>query len=291
MVTIATNMAGRGTDILLGGNPAGLASEALHKRGLNPAEVDKETYDAALAEAKAQTEAEHVRGRRGRRPAHRRHRAARLPPHRQPAPRPRRPPGRSGLVAVLPLARGRPHEAVRLGAGDRAHGAPRPRGRRRHRIAARLEDHRVGAEPRRGVQLRHPQARRRVRRRHQQAARDDLRRARQGAQQRGPDRDGPGVPRRGARRARRDRARGRRPARVEPRRALEPAPPDGPDRRGHERRRAVGHREPRGHRRPRPRARRCGARGQGGRGRARTTGRWSSGSSCCGRSTRCGSST
>ena len=60
MVTIATNMAGRGTDILLGGNPAGLASESLHKRGLNPAEVDKETYDAALAEAKAQTEAEHV---------------------------------------------------------------------------------------------------------------------------------------------------------------------------------------------------------------------------------------
>ena len=48
-VTIATNMAGRGTDILLGGNPAGLASELLHQRGLNPAEVDKDTYDAALA--------------------------------------------------------------------------------------------------------------------------------------------------------------------------------------------------------------------------------------------------
>ena len=45
-MTIATNMAGRGTDILLGGNPAGLASELLHKRGLNPAEVDKDTYDA-----------------------------------------------------------------------------------------------------------------------------------------------------------------------------------------------------------------------------------------------------
>src|SRR6185312_9875963 len=58
-VTIATNMAGRGTDILLGGNPAGLASEALHKRGLNPAEVDKETMDAALAEARAITEADH----------------------------------------------------------------------------------------------------------------------------------------------------------------------------------------------------------------------------------------
>jgi len=60
-VTIATNMAGRGTDILLGGNPAGLASEILHKRGLNPAEVDKPTYDAALAEAKVVTEEDHER--------------------------------------------------------------------------------------------------------------------------------------------------------------------------------------------------------------------------------------
>jgi preprotein translocase subunit SecA len=60
-VTIATNMAGRGTDILLGGNPAGLASEILHKRGLNPAEVDKATYDAALAEARATTDEDHAR--------------------------------------------------------------------------------------------------------------------------------------------------------------------------------------------------------------------------------------
>src|SRR3954452_8974127 len=60
-VTIATNMAGRGTDILLGGNPAGLASESLHKKGLNPAEVDAETYDAALAEAKAITQEDHDR--------------------------------------------------------------------------------------------------------------------------------------------------------------------------------------------------------------------------------------
>ncbi|HET7029623.1 MAG TPA: preprotein translocase subunit SecA [Candidatus Limnocylindrales bacterium] len=60
-VTIATNMAGRGTDILLGGNPAGLASEMLHQRGLNPAEVDKETYDAAFAEAKQITDEDHER--------------------------------------------------------------------------------------------------------------------------------------------------------------------------------------------------------------------------------------
>jgi preprotein translocase subunit SecA len=60
-VTIATNMAGRGTDILLGGNPAGLASELLHRKGLNPAEVDKDTYAAALAEAKTITEEDHER--------------------------------------------------------------------------------------------------------------------------------------------------------------------------------------------------------------------------------------
>jgi preprotein translocase subunit SecA len=60
-VTIATNMAGRGTDILLGGNPAGLASELLHRRGLNPAEVDHDTYEAALAEAKQITDEDHER--------------------------------------------------------------------------------------------------------------------------------------------------------------------------------------------------------------------------------------
>jgi preprotein translocase subunit SecA len=58
-VTIATNMAGRGTDIKLGGDEAGLASEILHRKGLNPAEVDKETYAAALAEAKRVCDEDH----------------------------------------------------------------------------------------------------------------------------------------------------------------------------------------------------------------------------------------
>src|SRR6266581_8653417 len=60
-VTIATNMAGRGTDILLGGNPAGLASELLHRKGLNPAEVDKATYDEAFEEAKRICDEDHER--------------------------------------------------------------------------------------------------------------------------------------------------------------------------------------------------------------------------------------
>jgi preprotein translocase subunit SecA len=58
-VTIATNMAGRGTDIKLGGDAAGLASDILHKRGINPAEVDKATYESALAEARAITDVDH----------------------------------------------------------------------------------------------------------------------------------------------------------------------------------------------------------------------------------------
>ena len=60
-VTIATNMAGRGTDIKLGGDSAGLASDTLHQRGLNPAEVDSATMDAAVAEARVVTDEDHVR--------------------------------------------------------------------------------------------------------------------------------------------------------------------------------------------------------------------------------------
>jgi len=52
-VTIATNMAGRGVDILLGGNPEGLAREMLRKRGVDLTAVTKEEWEAALAEAKA----------------------------------------------------------------------------------------------------------------------------------------------------------------------------------------------------------------------------------------------
>ncbi|MDW8293181.1 MAG: preprotein translocase subunit SecA [Anaerolineae bacterium] len=57
-VTIATNMAGRGVDILLGGNPEGLARAALRKAGKDLTQVTKEEWEAALAEAKRQTEAD-----------------------------------------------------------------------------------------------------------------------------------------------------------------------------------------------------------------------------------------
>ena len=60
-VTIATNMAGRGTDILLGGNPDFLSKEILRKKGVDPATAAADVRATALAEARRVTEPEHAR--------------------------------------------------------------------------------------------------------------------------------------------------------------------------------------------------------------------------------------
>ena len=57
-VTIATNMAGRGTDILLGGNPDGLIEEILERQKIKIEEATPEQIKEALTEAKKLTEAE-----------------------------------------------------------------------------------------------------------------------------------------------------------------------------------------------------------------------------------------
>ena len=49
-VTIATNMAGRGTDIVLGGNAEFLARERLRKRKVNLAELTREQWESALGD-------------------------------------------------------------------------------------------------------------------------------------------------------------------------------------------------------------------------------------------------
>ncbi len=58
-VTIATNMAGRGTDILLGGNPEFMAREFLKREEIDPDEADEAQMSESLAQAKRIVEDEH----------------------------------------------------------------------------------------------------------------------------------------------------------------------------------------------------------------------------------------
>ena len=117
-----------------------------------------------------------ARGGPGR-PAHPGHRAPRGAPHRQPAARPRRPPGRPRLVALLPLARRRPHAHLRLRPHQRPDAeAGHGRGRA-HRARDGHEVDRARAEAGGGAELRRPQAPARVRRRDEQAAQGRLRHA------------------------------------------------------------------------------------------------------------------
>ena len=118
-VTIATNMAGRGTDILLGGNAEYMARQQSLNEGVaekvakgeekyvdddefvNFFHVDafyrvkRADWDRIFTHFKRQTRGGAQGSRQPRRPAHHRHRAPRGAAHRQPAARPRRPPGRS----------------------------------------------------------------------------------------------------------------------------------------------------------------------------------------------------
>jgi preprotein translocase subunit SecA len=66
-VTVSTNMAGRGTDILLGGNAEFMAKEALRKQGRDPdalqistvGTAERAEWDAALLKYKQETDEEH----------------------------------------------------------------------------------------------------------------------------------------------------------------------------------------------------------------------------------------
>jgi preprotein translocase subunit SecA len=58
-ITIATNMAGRGTDILLGGNPDFMAREFLKEEEIDPDEATEDQWKEAFAKAKRIVESEH----------------------------------------------------------------------------------------------------------------------------------------------------------------------------------------------------------------------------------------
>ena len=182
MVTIATNMAGRGTDILLGGNSEFMARQDLVKRNLaravSPAEgaihpvaaagftrfyyqgQEFETSQSSgietIAAHESATKDRAREGHRSRRPLHPRHRAPRVPPRRQPAPRPRRPSGRPRRLALLPLPRRRPHAHLRARVGRHAAAASRHGRGRAHRVAHDLQAHRRRAEGRRSARTSSP---------------------------------------------------------------------------------------------------------------------------------------
>lgn len=118
-VTIATNMAGRGTDILLGGNPEYLAKKRMREEGVEHEMIElatsyaelegeaeqmrkhyRELYDSYKAETDAEKEQVIAAGGA----LHPRHRAARIPPYRQSAARPQRSSGRSGRFHFLHLS-------------------------------------------------------------------------------------------------------------------------------------------------------------------------------------------
>ncbi len=58
-VTVSTNMAGRGTDILLGGNPEIYAKEFLRKQNKDPDQIPPEEWEATLARFKEDTDRDH----------------------------------------------------------------------------------------------------------------------------------------------------------------------------------------------------------------------------------------
>ena len=93
-VTIATNMAGRGTDIMLGGNAETLVDDLLRDRGIEPEEATdaQRTKHSPRRKRRAREEYEESSPPA----AGSRDRAPRVAPDRQPAARPLGPPGDPG---------------------------------------------------------------------------------------------------------------------------------------------------------------------------------------------------
>ena len=196
-VTVATNMAGRGVDIKLGGDPEGLAQHEVVKEGHAPEVIvdvsalplplDQLPEDFREARGKAMARYDGaarrvrraVQGRGRRRPRARRAvrhrlRAPRVAAHRQPAAWPLRPSGRPRREPLLPQPRRRADAPVRhrRPVVRDEQGAARRRG---DRGEDGHQGHRARPDHRRDAQRRDPQERPQVRRGDERAAQGDLR--------------------------------------------------------------------------------------------------------------------
>ena len=204
-VTVSTNMAGRGTDILLGGNPEAMAREEFRKspekyreQGINPEPPERppegspdeiyqayveeysqwrEKWNGFISRFKTVTDVEHERvvelgG------LHilctERHEARRIDNQLRGRAGRQGDPGSSRFY--LSLAR-RLDAHLRQGLGLRLHAEAGHGRRRRHRVENDQQAHRGRAKGRGSAEFRVPQAPARVRRRDEQAARDHLRSA------------------------------------------------------------------------------------------------------------------
>ena len=172
-ITIATNMAGRGTDIQLGGN----ADMRIRQEIADVADWGERDRDPRANEDQGAGRAPEGKGARGRWPLRARHRAARKPPHRQPVARPLRPPGRSGPFQILPVARRRFDAHLRHRQARWHVAEARPQGGRGDRSSLDQQGAGEGAAEGRGAQLRHPQEHPQVRQRDERPAQGHLRAA------------------------------------------------------------------------------------------------------------------
>ncbi len=192
-VTVATNMAGRGTDIMLGGSVEFLADQQLRDKGLDPLE-DSEEYEAAwpatLEAVKEQVGRDHdeVRDLGGLYViGTERHESRRIDNQLRGRSGRQGDPGESRFYLSLQ------DELMRLFKSDwvdRVLTGPQDPRRRPHREQAGHQRHRQRAGPGGVAELRVAQERPQVRRRHGPPAQGDLQRAPRGA--RGRRHRGPG---------------------------------------------------------------------------------------------------